>query len=497
MQWESPVLMVGIDAATWDVIHPLLAAGRLPNLNRLMQEGAWGRLQSFHYLSPALWTSITTGKVPEKHGVLDFYTATRHHIRTPTLYDILGGESGRVGLFRWYASWPPQQNGGFTVPSSIARSPETYPAELQFLNKLLRPAGFGSYLNGGIQLLRHRVRPATLLRAASELAYEVIARPEQLEWWYRRRLIETAIYGEVFANLLRKHRPGFAAILLSHTDDFGHRYWRYREPALFDDVTAEEVRKYGQVIDKGYIEADVALGTILKAVPEDTLVIVLSDHGQKAGAGEDTPYRMSQELLTRLGFSDRVWMTYIGYSAFVRARAARDSASVLAELTRALEQVRTEPDGKPLFRVSNPDGIQLVVDVIGGKQIELDQRVLLPGGRKARLDDIIFSDGWLSGVHSEWGILIVKGPGVRRGHQMADATILDVAPTVLALCGQPVAQDMDGHVIVDALEEDFLEQHPLRFIESYGPVQVGEEELTLADSELEALESQLRRLGYL
>lgn len=497
MEWKSPVLMIGIDAATWDVMHPLVEAGDLPNIAGLMEAGAWGRLQSFtRYVSPALWTSITTGKLPEKHGVLDFYTATRLDMRAPTLYDILGGETGKVGLFRWFASWPPLANDGFTVPDAVARTPETYPARLQFLNELLRPSGFRSYLNGGKQLLRHRVRSSTWLRAIGEVAYEAILRPGQLDWWYRRRLIETAIYSDVFADLLRKHQPNFAAILLFHTDDLSHKYWRYREPELFNDVAPSDVRKFGDVIDKAYIEADRAIGTILKAVPDDTLVIVVSDHGQQAGPAQDTPFRMSQDILTRLGSGDDVWLTYIGYSAFLRSRSTNGSGT-LDDLTRSLEQVRFESDGDPVFRVSKPDADQLVVDVIAGMETNLDQRVALPGNQSTRLGDIVFTDGRLSGVHSDWGILIVKGPGVRKGHQIAEATILDVAPTVLALRGQPVAEDMDGRVIEDLFEDGFLARRPVRSIGSYAASHDRERVLVPAGGELEELERRLRDLGYL
>ncbi len=497
MEWKSPVLMVGIDAATWDVILPLLEAGRLPNIARLMREGTWGRLKSFtQYVSPALWTSITTGKMPEKHGVQDFYSETRLHLQSPAIYDILGGEEGRVGLFRWFASWPPPQNAGFTVPDSVARSPDTYPAQLHFLNDLLRPSGFRSYLQGGAQLLRHGVRSSTLLRAIAEMAYEVVARPQQLDWWYRRRFIETAIYGDVFIDLLRKYRPDFAAILLYHTDDISHRFWRYRQPELFGDVPPAEINKYGPVIDRAYTEADAVLGKILEAVPDDTLVVVLSDHGQQAGPAYDTPYRMSQDLISRVGFKDQVWLTYLGYSAFLRPAVEAEGAELLEKLAGSLEQVRFRETGAPVFRISVSETDQLVVDVIPGVDADLNLPVSLPGEHTSRLGDLIFTDGRLSGIHSEWGILILKGPGVRKECRMEDATILDVAPTILALKNRPVAQDMDGRVIEDVFEDGFFNRYPLRFIESYGTLQQAGE-VQFAEEELEELEERLRGLGYL
>ena len=67
------VLLVGWDAADWKVIRPLLAAGEMPHLAGLMARGVHGNHSTIYpALSPALWTSIATGKRPPKHGVLGF-----------------------------------------------------------------------------------------------------------------------------------------------------------------------------------------------------------------------------------------------------------------------------------------------------------------------------------------------------------------------------------------------------------------------------------------
>jgi len=68
---QRPQLWVlGIDSATLDAILPLAGEGRLPFLASVLQNGAYGRLES---LAPArrdaLWTTLATGKYPFKHGV--------------------------------------------------------------------------------------------------------------------------------------------------------------------------------------------------------------------------------------------------------------------------------------------------------------------------------------------------------------------------------------------------------------------------------------------
>src|SRR5437667_12026168 len=67
------VLLLGWDAADWKIIQPLLEAGLMPNLERLVSTGVMGKLLSLQpMLSPVLWNSIATGKRADEHGVYGF-----------------------------------------------------------------------------------------------------------------------------------------------------------------------------------------------------------------------------------------------------------------------------------------------------------------------------------------------------------------------------------------------------------------------------------------
>ncbi len=73
----SKVLLIGWDAADWKVIRPLMDAGKMPNVQRLVAAGASGQIATLHPpLSPMLWTSIATGKRPFKHGIHGFSEPT-------------------------------------------------------------------------------------------------------------------------------------------------------------------------------------------------------------------------------------------------------------------------------------------------------------------------------------------------------------------------------------------------------------------------------------
>ena len=65
------------------------------------------------------------------------------------------------------------------------------------------------------------------------------------------------------------------------------------------------------------------------------------------------------------------------------------------------------------------------------------------------------------------GVLLVVGPGIRPGAVPSNASVLDVAPTILYLMGLPVARDMEGRVLTEILEPAFAQENPVTFIPSY------------------------------
>ncbi|MEI9959840.1 MAG: alkaline phosphatase family protein [Limisphaerales bacterium] len=67
------VLLIGWDAADWQFIDSLIERGLMPTLASLRARSVWGNLATLQpILSPMLWTSIATGKRPDKHGILGF-----------------------------------------------------------------------------------------------------------------------------------------------------------------------------------------------------------------------------------------------------------------------------------------------------------------------------------------------------------------------------------------------------------------------------------------
>ena len=100
--------------------------------------------------------------------------------------------------------------------------------------------------------------------------------------------------------------------------------------------------------------------------------------------------------------------------------------------------------------------------------------------------------------HTPVGVLVIAGPDIRPGVDVGAASVLDIAPTILALFGLPVARDMDGQPLTEALTPEFQKAHPIAWVDSYGGARAVDEEETLVASAGDAeMIEKLRSIGYI
>ncbi len=102
--------------------------------------------------------------------------------------------------------------------------------------------------------------------------------------------------------------------------------------------------------------------------------------------------------------------------------------------------------------------------------------------------------------HETHGIFVAAGPHVRRGGEVADASVLDLTPTLLYYLGLPVAKDMDGKVLASVFEPEFVQGHPIRYVSSYedGKRSEVQDQAEPIDAGAQSeIEGGLAALGYL
>jgi predicted AlkP superfamily phosphohydrolase/phosphomutase len=256
--------------------------------------------------SPALWTTVATGKVFEKHGIDDFTSIagedgvetprvmhmTSNMRKTKALWNIVGERGSGVAFVGWWVTWPAEHVNGYMVSSHIPLGQsgakdaptkgtpvedvegQTWPPELfDELHPLIRPAESVTYEEA---------------RAFMDLTPEELHRDivQGFRWAYGAD--ET--YRAVALHLLDESPDlDLYGIYFNGIDVVGHRYWKYMEPQAYPPFPAEEIPRFSNVIPRYYEYTDRLIGEILKRRrPGDTFLIV-SDHGFHARGHRDGP----------------------------------------------------------------------------------------------------------------------------------------------------------------------------------------------------------------
>ena len=139
----SRVVVVGLDGLDPGLAEQWMASGDLPNLRRLAEAGGFRRLATtLPAITPAAWSSFSTGVDPSRHGIFDFVTRDPLTYR-PTLSSVdISRRRRSFGIGRWRLSWerPVLRSRRYSelfwrylgragVFSSIIRMPITFPAE--------------------------------------------------------------------------------------------------------------------------------------------------------------------------------------------------------------------------------------------------------------------------------------------------------------------------------------------------------------------------------
>jgi predicted AlkP superfamily phosphohydrolase/phosphomutase len=117
------IILVALDGADWDVIDPLLEEGALPHFETMIETGTRADLLSLddewvflpeqkkYGTSPAIWTSIATGKLPEEHGIVDFvvrdggitFPITSNYLTATPVWEIFGERDLQVAVAGYLA----------------------------------------------------------------------------------------------------------------------------------------------------------------------------------------------------------------------------------------------------------------------------------------------------------------------------------------------------------------------------------------------------------
>lgn len=283
---DAKTLVIGWDAADWKLINPLLEAGKMPTLQRLLGQAATGNIATLQpVLSPLLWTSIATGRRAHEHDILSFVdgiqggkaTPVRGHGRkTKAFWNILEEAGLRCAVVNWWPSYPCEKLKGPVVSDRYAATPPDVP-----LPK-------GAVKADGLEALLSelRLRPAELTPAHLQPFFPGIP-PEELagDAVVQRAtdiLAHCASVHNAATLLLEKEDWDVAAVYYQALDHFCHLAMKYYPPRL-EGVSEKDYQRYHFVVEAAYRYHDMMLEKLLELAGPEVRVLLISDHGFQAG----------------------------------------------------------------------------------------------------------------------------------------------------------------------------------------------------------------------
>jgi predicted AlkP superfamily phosphohydrolase/phosphomutase len=291
------VTVLAIDAGSLDFVTGATAEGRLPNFGRIMDAGAVVHLATIHPTSPeVVWAAVATGKLPQKNGVRsagvyrlaggaadaiqllpDFCYAhalvrfgflvdephTSATLRARTLWGILSTLGTSVGVVGWPLTQPAPVVRGYLVS-------DTYPRVALTASGIENPSA---------------VYPPDLQTDVSQAMEEASSDESDtipVSLGMSPAVERTDRVFDRIAQVLGRARPVQVSIVrYQGLDPVGHYYLRYATPSEFGDVSEEERRRYGSVLERHYNLIDAAIGRAIAALGPDDLLLVVSGFGME------------------------------------------------------------------------------------------------------------------------------------------------------------------------------------------------------------------------
>ncbi len=457
------VLIIGMDCMTPQLVFDQWRDD-LPNIRGLMEQGIWGELEStIPPITVPAWSSMMSGKDP---GVLGFYgfrnradysydrmtIATGREVKEDRIWDILSRDAKQVAVLGVPQTYPPYPVYGLMISSFLAPSTDsryTFPPELKDEIEAL----VGEYM---LDVSNFRTDDKEAL----------------LQQIYRM----TNVRFKVVKHLVQTKPWRFFMYVEMGPDRLHHAFWKYHDPEHPKHVPGSP---FANAIKDYYQHIDDQIGELLTLVDDDTIVLVVSDHGAKrmdggicinewlrregylvlrqGPAAEEGVVPLSKAEMdwskTRAwgagGYYGRVFLNVKDREA-QGAVPAQDYDQVVDELASKLAAI-PDPQGREIHtRVFKPRdvyrecrGIPPDLIVHFGDLYWRSVGSLGHGGIYTFENDIGPDDA----NHAQHGIFILCDPHRKIGRQVSGVHVMDITPSVLDLFGLPVPADMQGKVI--------------------------------------------------
>lgn len=522
---------------TFRLLDHLTEDGVMPFLKQFVEKGARGELISTPCpVTPPAWTSIMTGRSPGHHGIFDFIFVDEERtdrlvfrltnardILCETIWSIAGRQGRMVGSLNFPQMFLARPFNGYMVPGFVtARHLRTNVHPREFWNRIKELPGFN-------------VKDVAwdLAEGRKPLAGD-LDKDGCKEWINYLMRKETGWY-TIARELLAETPCEFVAVVFEGIDRFLHQTWRLLDPNLVpENPTSWEKEIRGYCLDY-FRQLDEFIRELVELTGEDSQVFMVSDHGfgpttevfyanvwlEKRGYltwKEDVPSDGKGRLTAhnmREHFDTIDWNKTIAYARTTSANG------IYIRIAKEPGQPGISPNEYESFRSELTQGLLSYKDPQTNRQVvskALTREEAFPGKAMAqapdltltlrdggfisilRSDDVLKPRPEVRGTHRREGIFIAGGHGVRKGSMLYSPSVLDVTPTLLHSMGLPIPDDLEGQVVTDAFEPDYLKSYPIHIGDPTLPpdeASVSVRGERLEESEEAQILERLKALGYL
>ena len=288
---KNKVLLIGWDAADWNIIGPLLAKGEMPALKKLINKGVYGNISTMNPpYSPMLWSSVATGKTPDKHGVLGFIELMPNlkgirpvsvkSRKSRAIWNILHNQGFKSNLVGWWPSFPAEPINGTVISDRFQKVKLDPNAKNPIVKGTIHPDSFTNNLKN-LRMFPWEITEAHIL-PFFPLASEIDQEKDKGLQSFSKLIAENVSVHAASTRLLRTTEWDFMAVYYDLIDHFCHAFMKFHPPKL-DAVPEKLYNIYKDAIVGAYRFQDMMLERTLSLVDDDTTVIVMSDHGYESG----------------------------------------------------------------------------------------------------------------------------------------------------------------------------------------------------------------------
>lgn len=487
-------VIFGLDGATYTVLDDLMARGVMPYLKEFIASGTRGTLMSVKPpLTPPAWSSLVTGKMPGHHGVTGFFQydapdsnsiqlISSRQLVAQSIWGMVNQQGKRAGSLNFVAHQPAPKIDGWVIPGWVS---------WRWIKRLSHPATLVDQLKEELPGFDVKALAVDFEEERKAVAGAPI---DDYRSWVDLHIRRETMLFEVKRHLQKTQPVDLIGIVYDGVDKLQHLLWTFVDPRIQPaEPTSEHTRVREMAFDYFRTIDGLLQKTVDFAGPEAT-TLICSDHG----------FTYSYEVL----YINK-WLEDKGYLVWKtdHADAAEDSlelepsfyqlGSFDMEKTRAYALTTSsngiyipvkgkkgntggvDPADYEAFRAKLAEELlKEVVDPATGEPIITEVKTrdeIFDGPKKELAPDLTLAlrdFGFVSvrrnknllvkrpmylGTHHPEGIIIGRGPGIKSGYTLAKpAHLIDVAPTTLYAMDLEIPEDLQGKLIEDMYEPEFL-----------------------------------------